>query len=71
MILNHQLNRVEIESFELDDTLVFKFFNGLPEKERDSALHRAIRFGVLALMEDRISSIFARNTSIRVCYYGI
>ena len=63
MKLNHQLNRVEIESFELDDALVFKYFKGLSPEERDSALHRAIRIGVLALMEDRISSFFARTTN--------
>ena len=63
MKLNHKLSRVEIESFEVEDALVFKYFNGLPESERDSALVRAIRIGVLALMEDRISSFFAKTTN--------
>lgn len=63
MKLNQQLSRVEIDSFEIEDALVFKYFNGLPEGERDSALHRAIRIGVLAMMEDRISSFFAKTTN--------
>ena len=63
MRLNQQLSRVEIDSFEIEDPLVFKYFNGLPETERNSALYRAIRIGVLALMEDRISSFFAKTTN--------
>lgn len=63
MKLNQKLSRVEIESFEVEDALVFKYFNGLPESERDSVLVRAIRIGVLALMEDRIASFFAKTTN--------
>ena len=63
MKLNHQLSRVEIDSFEIEDDLVFKYFSGIPEADRDSVLVRAIRIGVLALMEDRISAFFAKTTN--------
>ena len=38
MRLNQQLSRVEIDSFELNDPLIFKYFNELPQDERDAAL---------------------------------
>ena len=55
MRLNHKLSRVEIDSFEISDELVFRYFDSLPESEREVALLRAIRIGVLAQMEDRFS----------------
>lgn len=63
MKINQKLSRVEIESFEVEDELVFKYFNSLPEEERDAALYKAIRIGVLALMENRISAFFAKTTN--------
>lgn len=63
MKINQQLSRVEIEPLEIDDNLVFKYFDGLPEADRDTTLVRAIRIGVLALMEDRISAFFAKTTN--------
>lgn len=62
MRLNHKLSRVEIDSFEISDELVFRYFDSLPESERDVALLRAIRIGVLAQMEDRFSSFLAKTT---------
>ena len=61
MKINKQLSRVEIESFEIEDTLVFEYFSKIKTEERDSTLAKAIRIGVLALMEDRISAFFART----------
>ena len=62
MRLNHNLSRVEIDSFEISDELVFRYFDSLPESEREAALLRAIRIGVLAQMEDRFSSFLAKTT---------
>ena len=62
MRLNQKLSRVEIDSFEISDELVFQFFNSLPEAEREPSLLRAIRIGVLAMKEDRFSSFLAKTT---------
>lgn len=62
MRLNQKLSRVEIDSFEISDELVFQFFNSLPETEREAALLRAIRIGVLAIKEDRFSSFLSKTT---------
>lgn len=62
MKLNHKLSRVEVEGFEISDELVFRYFESLPESEREGALLRAIRIGVLAIMEDRFSSFLSKTT---------
>jgi hypothetical protein len=59
--LNQQLKRVEIKSFEIENGIVFNYFNNLTSDERDNKLLRAIYIGVLALMEDRISAFFAKT----------
>ncbi len=61
MNLNQQLKRVEIKPFEIENDIVFNYFNNLPSEERDSRLLRAIYIGVLALMEDRISAFLAKT----------
>ena len=62
MRLDHKLSRVQIDSFEISDELVFRYFDSLPEADREAALMRAIRIGVLAQMEDRFSSFLAKTT---------
>lgn len=62
MRIDHKLSRVQIDSFEISDELVFSYFDSLPEAEREAALMRAIRIGVLAQMEDRFSSFLAKTT---------
>ena len=62
MRLDHKLSRVQIDGFEISDELVFKYFDSLPESEREPALMRAIRIGVLAQMEDRFSSFLAKTS---------
>ena len=37
MKLNHKLSRVEVEGLEISDELVFRYFESLPEKEREVA----------------------------------
>lgn len=61
--LNQQLNRVEIKEFEIENPIVFNYFNNLSANERDEKLLRAIYIGVLALMEDRISSFLSKTSN--------
>ena len=61
--LNQQLKRVEIKEFEIENRIVFNYFDNLPASERDEKLLRAIYIGVLALMEDRISAFLSKTTN--------
>lgn len=62
MRIDHKLQRVQVDSFEISDELVYSYFDSLPDAERESALLRAIRIGVLAIMEDRFSSFLSKTT---------
>nr|NQU90712.1 hypothetical protein [Bacteroidota bacterium] len=59
--LNQQLHRVEINKFEIENDIVFNYFEKLPKEERDEKLFRALYIGVLALMEDRLSSFLSKT----------
>ena len=59
--LNQKLKRLEITSFETSNEIVFSYFDKLPVNERDDAFTRALYIGVLALMEDRLSSFLAKT----------
>lgn len=61
--INQQLKRIEIKEFEIENSIVFNYFDNLPTAERDSKLLRAIYIGVLALMEDRISSFLSKTSN--------
>jgi hypothetical protein len=61
--INQQLKRIEISSFEIENEVVFNYFNNLPSNERDSKLIKAIYIGVLALMEDRIASFLSKTSN--------
>lgn len=61
--LNQQLRRLEIQEFEIENQIVFNYFDNLPAHERDAKLLRAIYIGVLALMEDRISAFLAKTNN--------
>lgn len=61
--INQKLKRIEISSFELDNEIVFNYFDNLPAAERDEKLIRAIYIGVLALMEDRISAFLSKTSN--------
>ena len=63
MRIDHKLQRVQVESFEISDELVYRYFDSLPENEREPALLRAIRIGVLATMEDRFSAFLSNTTN--------
>ena len=62
MRIDQKRKRVQVDSFELEDELVFNYFDSLPESEREAALLRAIRIGVLAIMEDRFSAFLSNTT---------
>ena len=61
--INQQLKRIEIKEFEIENQIVFNYFDNLPANERDEKLLRAIYIGVLALMEDRISSFLSKTSN--------
>jgi hypothetical protein len=61
--INQQLKRIEIKEFEIENHIVFNYFDNLPANQRDEKLLRAIYIGVLALMEDRISSFLSKTSN--------
>lgn len=61
--VNHKLKRIEVSNFEIENDIVFNYFNNLPSSERGSKLIRAIYIGVLAMMEDRISSFLSKTSN--------
>ena len=61
--LDQQKSLVRFNPFELANPIVFEFFNKQPEDQRDEILFRAIYIGVLALMEDRLSSFLAKTSN--------
>lgn len=61
--INQQLKRVEIKEFEIENQIVFNYFDNLSISERDEKLLRAIYIGVLALMEDRISAFLSKTNN--------
>ena len=63
MKLNQKNRRIEVESFEIENEIVFNYFNNLPLNERDDKLLRALYIGVLALMEDRLSAFLSKTSN--------
>ncbi len=61
--INQQLKRIEIKEFEIDNEIVFNYFDRLKAEERDEKLIRAIYIGVLAMMEDRISAFLSKTSN--------
>lgn len=61
--INQQLKRIEIKEFEIENQIVFNYFDNLPANQRDEKLLRAIYIGVLALMEDRISAFLSKTSN--------
>ncbi len=61
--LNKQLKRVEVKSFEIENEIVYNYFDNLPVNERNQKLYRAIYIGILALMEDRLSSFLSKTSN--------
>ena len=61
--LNQKLSRVEVKDFEIDNSIVFNYFDKLPTNEREEKLFRALYIGVLALMEDRLSAFLSKTSN--------
>jgi len=61
--LNQALKRVEIKDLQIENELVFGFFDSLPAEERDDKFKKALQLGVLALKEDRLSAFLAKTTN--------
>jgi hypothetical protein len=59
--LNQATKRVAIQNFEIENDIVFSYFDKLPASEREAKFLRAIYIGVLALMEDRLSAFLAKT----------
>lgn len=61
--LDQKNSRVQFGAFEVDNKILFEFFNKVPVADRDEQLHKALYIGVLALMEDRLSSFLSRTAN--------
>lgn len=61
--LDQKNSRVQFGAFEVDNKILFEFFNRLAAADRDEQLHKALYIGVLALMEDRLSSFLSRTAN--------
>lgn len=61
--LNQKLNRVEITDFEIENKIVFNYFDKIPSNERDEKFLKALYIGVLALMEDRLSAFLSKTSN--------
>lgn len=61
--LDQKSCRVQFGAFEVDNKILFEFFNKLAASDRDEQLHKALYIGVLALMEDRLSSFLSRTAN--------
>lgn len=62
--LDQQNKRIKVNAFELDNEIVFDYFDKkVPADERDKTFLRALYIGVLAMMEDRLSSFLDKTSS--------
>ena len=61
--LDQKKSRVQFGAFEVDNKILFEFFNKVAAADRDEQLHKALYIGVLALMEDRLSSFLSRTAN--------
>lgn len=59
--LDQHNKTVRFSEFEVSHELIFKYFDRLPEAQRDAALMRALQIGVVALLEDRIAAFLSRT----------
>lgn len=61
--LNQQLRRLEIKGFEIENDIVFEYFDNIPASDRDDKIFEAIYIGVLALKENRLSSFLSKTAN--------
>lgn len=61
--LDQKSGRVQVSPFEVENRILFEFFAKASIDDRDELFHRALYIGVLALMEDRLSSFLSRTSN--------
>ena len=61
--LDQKTQRLKVSSFETENKIVFEFFNKTNVEDRNEQFYKALYIGVLALMEDRLSSFLARTSN--------
>ena len=59
--LDQKNKALTIAECYIEHTLIFKYFDDLPEKQRDEEFKRALQIGVIALMEDRFAAFLNRT----------
>jgi len=59
--LDQKARRVRFGSFEMENEMVFSYFDKLAKDERDEMAKKAIYIGVLALVEDRIATFLSET----------
>ena len=59
--LDQQKKALNIADCSIEHPLIFKYFDDLPEKQRDEEFKRALQIGVVALMEDRFAAFLNRT----------
>ena len=61
--LDQKNKALNISDCSIEHPLIFKYFDDLPEKQRDDEFKRALQIGVIALMEDRFAAFLSRTES--------
>lgn len=57
-----QINKaVNVAACSIEHQLIFKYFDDLPERQRDDEFKRALQIGVIAMMEDRFAAFLNRT----------
>jgi len=59
--LDQKNKALNISECSVEHPLIFKYFDDLPEKQRDDEFKRALQIGVIALMEDRFAAFLNRT----------
>ncbi len=59
--LDQKKKALNIADCSIEHPLIFKYFDDLPEKQRDDEFKRALQIGVIALMEDRFAAFLNRT----------
>ncbi|MCB9790098.1 hypothetical protein H6763_00980 [Candidatus Nomurabacteria bacterium] len=59
--LDQKLKKLKINKAEIDNEIVFNYFDSLPSEQRDDKFFQALYIGVLAQMEDRLSAFLAKT----------
>jgi hypothetical protein len=59
--IDQKKSQVKIKAFELDNQIVYEYFNKIPTELRDETFLKAVYIGTLALMEDRLSAFLSKT----------